>query len=432
MRRSGKPPSEHVRLACAFKIPPTKRGTAITITSTFAAIGALGVTAAFLPAGALLVGLGGFEITDRRAIKKGLRELDAWGFPIEGYRAWLLADAPTFDVELRRNIDVQVIVTSAAAIDAAIEIRRIDERAFRVVTRRIALPGKKDGAPPIYLGDRRLLRELYDRILSPLHADVGIVAMRMGDRATLAAITSGGVREDDVLPAIEGMGAFRDQAMAAPPALQALVHGGSTSLSLAEDTRQIRNRSERVLHAAGKAPAGLGTVIAIMFGGLISGAQFGVIGAGMGIAGGLAVGIAAAVTTNRRNVSAISSLLTWHGFPVEDYDAWLISGRPLFDVELAGPADTAWLLERLQGIEAFSGEANTSVRWVEDVTWIDDTLVRVETRPTLNHVSSSKVAPFYGGSHVLFQRLMLEVLVPLHSRVGIKVVRMGGFVDRRV
>src|SRR5690606_25312865 len=126
--------------------------------------------------------------TDRRVIKKGLRELDKWGFPIEGYRSWLLAAEPTFDVDLLREIDIDMIITSCAAIDPAIVVRRISERSFRVVTRRIALPGMKDGDPPIHLGDRRLLRELYDRMLSPLHADIGIVAMRMGDRATLTSI----------------------------------------------------------------------------------------------------------------------------------------------------------------------------------------------------------------------------------------------------
>lgn len=431
MRTPAKPPSDHTRLACAFKVPPTKRGAAVTVTSAFAAIGALGVTVAFVPAVGLLVGLGGFEVFDRRAIAKGLRELDDWGFPITGYREWLLADEPAFDVELQRHVDIQVLTTSASAIDPAIRIRRIDERKFRVITRRIALPGRKDGAPPIYLGDRRLLRELYDRILSPLHADVGVVGLRMGDNSALPAITAGIHRDDNAAPLVEGMGAFRDQAMAAPPALQALVHGGS-SLALAEDTRKLRFRSERILYAAGRHPAGVGTVLAITLGGVFTGVQLGPIGAGIGAIGGFIGGIVAAVGTNRRNSRAVGNLVGWQGFAIEDYDAWLLSGRPMFDLELATPVDQGWLAQQLRTIQAFSGEESTMVRWVEDVMWLDERTARVETRPTLNHVSSSKIQPFYGGSHLLFQRLVLEVLVPLHKQVGIRVVRMGGFIDRRV
>ena len=325
-----------------------------------------------------------------------------------------------------------MISTSATAIDPSIEVRRLDDRVFRVVSRRIALPGVKDGAPPIYLGDRRLLRELYERILSPLHADVGIVAVRMGDRATLAALAVTSLPDDAMAPVVDGMGAFRDQAMAAPPALQALVHGGGTALSLAKDSRQLRFRAERVLHAVGNSPSGAGTVIAITLGGMVSAAQFGLIGVGIGAVGGMIAGIVAAVSTNRRNASTVASFVSQHGFPLEDYDAWLISGRPLFDVELVAPIDRAWLLEQLHRIEAFSGEAHATVRWVEDVTWLEDTVVRIETRPTLIQPASSKIQPFYGGSHVLFQRCVSSVLVPLHGRVGIKVVRMGGYVDRRV
>jgi len=427
-----RPPSEHARLARAFAIPPTKRGLAATLASGFGAAGLLGLTAAFVPAAAVVAAVGTFAITDRRVIAKGLRELDKWGFSIEGYRAWLLAAEPTFDVELRREIDIDMIVTSAAAIDPAISVRRISARSFRVITRRIALPGLEDGDPPIHLGDRRLLRELYERMLSPLHADIEIVIMRMGDRATLAASVPTHMSGEDGGPAMLGMGAFREPAKAAPPALQALVHGGATSLSLTAETRKLPFRSERVLHAAGRTPAGVGTVLAITAGGAVSGVQLGPIGAGVGAIVGFIGGVAAAIANNRRNVRIVSSLVAWHGFEIDGYDDWLIAGRPLFDVELTDVIDRDAFARQLDEIVAFSGEANTTVRWVTEVTWLEDTLVRVETRPALIQPTSSRIRAFYGGSHALFQQCLTQVLIPLHGRVRIKAVHMGGYVERRI
>ena len=405
---------------------------AATLATGFGAAGLLGATIAFLPAAAVVVAVGTFAVTDRRVIAKGLRELDKWGFPIEGYRSWLLAAEPAFDVDLLREIDIDMIITSCAAIDPAIVVRRISERSFRVVTRRIALPGTKDGDPPIHLGDRRLLRELYDRMLSPLHADIGIVAMRMGDRSTLTSIVPAATLGDDGQPAMLGMGAFREPAKAAPPALQALVHSGGTSLSLTEETRRLPFRSERVLHAAGRSPAGIGTVLAITAGGAFSGVQFGLIGASIGAIGGFIGGIAAALANNRRNVRIVSSLTGWHGFEIDGYDDWLIAGRPMFDIELTAPLDRTVFAQQMNGIVAFSGEANSTVRWVTEITWLEDLVVRVETRPTLIQPTSTRIRAFYGGSHILFQQCLNTVLIPLHAHVRIKTVHMGGYVERRV
>jgi hypothetical protein len=72
------------------------------------------------------------------------------------------------------------------------------------------------------------------------------------------------------------------------------------------------------------------------------------------------------------------------------------------------------------------------VKWVEDVVWLDENVVRVETRPALITPPMSQIRPFYGGSHALFQRMVTEVLVPLNREVGIVTVRMGGYINRRV
>ncbi len=418
------------RLLRAFKVPPTNKKASIVIGGGLTAISALGGAFAIIPAAAIAAGLGIFEITDRRAIGKGLRELEKWGIPIEGYREWLLAEEPSFDVELRRHADEQIIATSTRAVDPGIRVRRIGDREVRFVTRRMAMPGYKDGDPPVYLGDRRLLFELHERILAPLHADVGIARIRMGDRAVLEMRPSEPVGEGDDAPVVEGMGAFRDQAMAAPPALQALVHTGST-LALAEDTRSLRYRTERVLFATGRTSHGLGAILGIAAGVGVGWFAYGPIPGVLGTTVGIIVGSSVVLGNNRRNAQRADSQLM-ADFPIEDYDAWLLSGRPLFDIELRGIVDRASLGARLRSIEAYSAEQQSSVKWVEDVSWLDENVVRVETRPTLITPSTSRIRPFYGGSHDLFKRLVTEVLVPLNREVGIVTVRMGGYVNRRI
>jgi hypothetical protein len=425
-----KGPSDTQRLLRAFKVPPTNKKASIILGGGFAVISALGGAFAIVPAAALAAGLGIFEITDRRAIRKGLTELDVWGIPVEGYREWLLADEPAFDIELRHVADAQVISTSARAVDPGLRVRRIGEREVRFVTRQVALPGLKDGEPPVYIGDRRLLFELWDRILAPLHSDVGIARIRMGERTVLEARPSEPVAEGDEPPVVEGMGAFRDQAMAAPPALQALVHTGST-LALAADTRSLRYRNERILFATGRTPHGVGSVLGITLGVGLMGLMYGPIGWIIAGSAGLITGTSVVVANNRRNAYRADSEL-FADFPVEDYDAWLLSGRPLFDIELRREADRASLAMRLRTIEAFSSELQTSVKWVEDITWIDDNVVRVETRPTLITPASSRLRPFYGGSHLLFKQLVRDVLVPINRELGIVAVRMGGYTNRRV
>jgi hypothetical protein len=423
--------SDTQRLLRAFKVAPTNRKLGIVLGGGLGAIAALGAPFAVIPAAAFAASLGIFEITDRRAIRKGLRELDDWGMPIEGYREWLLADEPSFDIELRRFADAQVIATSARTIDPGIRVRRISDREMRFVTRRMALPGLEDGDPPTYLGDRRLLFEIHDRILAPLHADVGIARIRMGEKSMLESRPSVPVVADgEDQPAIEGMGAFRDQAMAAPPALQALVHGGST-LALAEDTRGLRYRTERVLFATGRTPHGLGAILGVTIGIGLSGLMYGPIGWIIAGGAGLLTGTSLVLGNNRRNAGRADQQL--HAdFTIEDYDAWLLSGRPLFDIQLRGEVDRASLAIRLRSIEAYSAERQQSVKWVEEITWLDDNVVRVETRPALTTPSTGRIRPFYGGSHELFKRLVLEVLVPLNREIGIVTVRMGGYVNRRV
>ena len=57
---------------------------------------------------------------------------------------------------------------------------------------------------------------------------------------------------------------------------------------------------------------------------------------------------------------------------------------------------------------------------------------RSDSIKTLITPSTSRIRPFYGGSHDLFKRCVFEVLVPLDREIGIVTVRMGGYANRRV
>lgn len=425
-------PRDHVRLARAFDVPLTRVGTAVGVTATMGLF-ALASPLFWLPmAGAVAAGFGGVAAVDRRAIAKALREVDELGFPVEGYRAWLLADDPALDIELKRDVDLEVVRTSTAAVDASITVEKRGDRVFRFVMPRIALPNRKPHLPPIEVGDRRLLFELHRRILGPLHADVGIVAMRMGDNATLAALVASGPSSEPVASSsLVGLGAFRESALAAPPALQALVHVGGDR-AMPREARRLDRRAERVLHAANASPRGVGSVLAISLGGAMATAQFGPEAMLVGSVVGFFGGIGAVVSGNRRSAKSIGAAVANAGFPIEDYEDWLISGRPLFDIVTSAPIPRTWFLANCAKLTAHSVTANATVAWVEDVTWFSDTEVRIETRPTYVQPPTSRIDPFYGGSHDMFRTFMFEVLAPLHAQTTIQVVRMGGYIDRRI
>jgi hypothetical protein len=428
-----KSPGDHARLARAFGVPQTKRKAAVITTASAGLIGIVAPTFLII-AGGLAAGFGGLALGDRRSVQKGLREVEAWGFPVDGYRAWMLADEPTFEIDLARDVDLDVLVTSTRAIDEKISVTRTRERTFRFVTRRVALPSQHSDGPVIFVGDRELLKLLHAKLLAPLHADVGIQHMRMGDRVTLPAPPA-------LLAASEGegtggsMGAFRESAMAAPPALQALVHIGSDR-ELPHEARKLRNRAERVVYATGGQPHGVGTVLGITAAGAFTGAgwvQFlGLAGLAIGAAGGFIGGVVTALNVNRRNARRSAELGSAQGFAIEGYEDWLISGRPIFDIELRQSIDPAWLVTQIERLpKAFSVSTKSEVSWVEEVRWLHDRLVRIETRPTLIE-PPSRIAPFYGGSHAMFATFQVEVLAPLHSYAGIAAVRMGGYLTRRV
>ena len=104
------------------------------------------------------------------------REDERRPYPVDGYPLWLAAERPLFDVYLRRAVDRTVVIDATAALDRDIVIEWLDERVFRV-----AIPACQFGSDPVqHLGDRAAWLRFAEKILAPLHADIGIDKVEMG------------------------------------------------------------------------------------------------------------------------------------------------------------------------------------------------------------------------------------------------------------
>jgi hypothetical protein len=98
-------------------------------------------------------------------------------FPVARYDLWLASERPLFDVYLRGAVAQQVVVDAAAAIDVGIAIEWLDDLTFRV-----AIPARtiESGEDAMNGGDERAWLAFAEKILGPLHQDVGIERVEMG------------------------------------------------------------------------------------------------------------------------------------------------------------------------------------------------------------------------------------------------------------
>lgn len=351
---------------------------------------------------------------EQRKIADGLAEVKTWGFPVEGYRDWLLAVTPAFDLELKRDVAIDLIAASLHAVNPSIVAERRGERVVRVTMRRIEMEGG-ERQPSVFVGDRKRLHEVRDRVLAPLHADVGIVAMRMGDKDTLAALVASP-------QAATAGAAFRDQAFVAPPDLQSLAHAGTSQLRPPQEAGTLKVRTDRLLYATGHVPTSAGSMTWAVTGmSILGGIAISVgtaLGGGIGILIGAGIGTGMAWGMRKRDKGKLQKSLaegTQWPFPVEGYDNWLLSGRPIMDIEFGQPVEEAALPE------AFAD------RFV--VTWLTDRVVRIESMPVI-HFASQGIKSFYGGDPEVL-KYVLYALTSLRDSHGIVAVRMGGYLDRR-
>src|SRR5262245_3974142 len=108
------------RLARAFGIDPMPEAWSAAAGAGMAAFAVWVGPFGLAPSAALL----GMYVAQVRKVRAGLREVEAWGFPVEGYRAWILAREPTFELELRAEVGSELVEQALAALDPAIAIER--------------------------------------------------------------------------------------------------------------------------------------------------------------------------------------------------------------------------------------------------------------------------------------------------------------------
>jgi hypothetical protein len=401
---------ERERLARIFGIEPLRPLGASALAGLMAL---LGTPVLWIASGTVTTWLVAIFVDEQRKIRDGLAEVNRWGFPVSGYREWLLALEPAFDLELERDVAIELLEGSLRAVDATIVIERRGERVVRVVMRRIEIRGGGEGVPTFLAGDRKRLAELCDRVLAPLHADVGIAEMRMGDRESLGALVATAAKDRH-----EGS-AFRDQAKAAPPDLQSLVHAGTANLRPPREANALDLRVDRLLYATGQHPSSAGAM-SLAVGGL---AVVGMIVAPLGVLIGAAAGSGFAVAMRRNDHARVQRALEvsrrWP-FPVEGYDDWLLSGRPLCDIEFASAPDHAEVERKLRAVAR-----------VAELVWLNDKLLRLESQPVM-HSAEKGIMPFWGGDPRELQQIVRVVHPSPHAEHPVVAIRMGGYLDRRV
>jgi hypothetical protein len=398
--------TERERLARVFGIEPMRP------------LGALAGAAAMniIPMGwifsaTIVFGVAALYANEDSQVRAGLREVDSWGFAVTNYRGWLLASAPAFDIELRRDVAIELLEASIRSVDPTIVVERKAERVVRVIMRPIEVRSGEETAT-FLAGDRMRLAELHARVLAPLHADVGIAAMRMGDHDTLTALVAAPANASTAA-------AFRDQAMVAPPDLQSLAHAGTSQPRPPREAKSLQLRTDRLLYATNQRPAPFGVMGAGTLGLAILGVAFAPIGGLVGIAAGGAIAAGMRMSDRQKVERALAAVSRWP-FPVDGYDDWLLSGRPICDIEFASPPRRDEVERDLRGIAR-----------VAELTWLTNTLVRLESQSVM-HIAAQAIPSFWGGNPRELSLLARRVLIPLHDSVGIVAVRMGGYLDRRV
>ncbi len=111
-----------------------------------------------------------------KAIETELAWATSQPFPVTGYRDWLVNDKPVLIVHLRDPIERATFVDAVRAIDPAIEAEATGDKTFRLEIPARVLTGEH----PARYGNAPLLHTVMDKLLRPLHDDVGIERIDMG------------------------------------------------------------------------------------------------------------------------------------------------------------------------------------------------------------------------------------------------------------
>lgn len=163
---------------------PTGRGLLYTLSVVAIAVGALFIVGAAVSGwlGAGIVGsvtllIGGYVVyathdavaSQLQARQDAVREWAATrAFPMTGLDEYLVADRSTVALHLAAALDATTIAAAVKAADPTIATRSVDARTFE-----LAIPPRDIGIHG-QCGDLAALQRIVDRVVTPLHEDVGI------------------------------------------------------------------------------------------------------------------------------------------------------------------------------------------------------------------------------------------------------------------
>lgn len=171
------------KLLCALDVP-TGRGLLYTLAVVAIGVGVLFIVGAAVTrwlgagiAGSVTLLIGSYVVyATHDAVASQLRfRQDAarsWAascaFPVTGLDAYLAADRSTIALHLAAALDATTIAAAVKAVDPAIATRSVDARTFELVVppRDIGIHGS--------CGDLAALQRIVDRVVTPLHEDVGV------------------------------------------------------------------------------------------------------------------------------------------------------------------------------------------------------------------------------------------------------------------
>ncbi len=112
-----------------------------------------------------------------RRVRELLAETPREGYPIDGFAVWRLAGRPALDVVLRGFVDCDDIRDALAVIDPTVELSWPDATTMRLVMPEHTNPFERR---PEQLA---ALHVLLDELVAPLHHEVGVERVVMGDLA---------------------------------------------------------------------------------------------------------------------------------------------------------------------------------------------------------------------------------------------------------
>jgi hypothetical protein len=186
------PRERTTRLALAAGLPvsPTDGGIILyamvgwlfTIAVCFESVGLAGllaVASAWITAAAVK-SAGGTKAHRDGVVKAMLAEPQGLPFPVTGFEDWLVSDIPIVDITLADTVERKLFVEAVRTIDRGIEVEVLGDRRFR-----LSMPPRvhvSPGVAPVErrYGDRELWKRLIDRMLRPLHDEIGVVSVHAG------------------------------------------------------------------------------------------------------------------------------------------------------------------------------------------------------------------------------------------------------------